>query len=95
MSKGKEDDVFVNVCCAVIAGMFSSAIANPTDVLKVRMQVLGGHRGLFDCFQEVYRYEGVGGLWRVSNNMFIPEYVFITLKYYCKLFIIIFLNKLN
>ncbi|XP_047107357.1 mitochondrial uncoupling protein Bmcp [Schistocerca piceifrons] len=64
VSQGKEDDVAVNVCCAVIAGMVSSAIANPTDVLKVRMQVLGGQRGLLDCFQEVYRYEGVGGLWR-------------------------------
>lgn len=30
-----EDDVALNVCCAVVAGVISSAIANPTDVLKV------------------------------------------------------------
>lgn len=69
MSRGSgEEDVRVNVCCAVVAGMLSSAIANPTDVLKVRMQVLGSHsqRGIMSCFQEIYREEGVAGLWRVS-----------------------------
>jgi solute carrier family 25 protein 14/30 len=63
-----EEDVRVNVCCAVVAGIVSSAIANPTDVLKVRMQVLGsqGQRGIVGCFQDVYHQEGVAGLWRVS-----------------------------
>lgn len=63
-----EEDVRVNVCCAVVAGMVSSAIANPTDVLKVRMQVLGSQsqRGIVGCFQDVYHQEGVAGLWRVS-----------------------------
>lgn len=67
MIEGEEEDVAINVCCAVVAGMVSSAIANPTDVLKVRMQVLGmqAQRGLVGCFQDVYRHEGVGGLWRV------------------------------
>lgn len=67
VSRGSgEEDVRVNVCCAVVAGMLSSAIANPTDVLKVRMQVLGSHsqRGIMSCFQEIYREEGVAGLWR-------------------------------
>ncbi|XP_033609205.1 mitochondrial uncoupling protein Bmcp isoform X2 [Cryptotermes secundus] len=61
-----EEDVRVNVCCAVVAGIVSSAIANPTDVLKVRMQVLGnqGQRGILGCFQDVYHQEGVAGLWR-------------------------------
>nr|CAD7407224.1 unnamed protein product [Timema cristinae] len=61
-----EEDVALNVCCAVVAGMVSSAIANPTDVLKVRMQVLGtqSSRGIVGCFQEVYHHEGVAGLWR-------------------------------
>lgn len=69
MSRGSgEEDVRVNVCCAVVAGMLSSAIANPTDVLKVRMQVLGSHsqRGIMSCFHEIHREEGVAGLWRVS-----------------------------
>lgn len=63
----KGEDVAVNMCCAVVAGMVSSAIANPTDVLKVRMQVLGvqAHRSLLQCFQDLYKHEGIEGLWRV------------------------------
>lgn len=59
-----KEDVFMNVLCAVTAGMLSSAIANPTDVLKVRMQVHGHHHSLVSCFQDVYHHEGIGGLWR-------------------------------
>lgn len=36
---GGSQNIGINVCCAVLAGSISSAIANPTDVLKVRMQV--------------------------------------------------------
>uniref|UniRef100_A0A1B6BW30 Mitochondrial carrier protein n=1 Tax=Clastoptera arizonana TaxID=38151 RepID=A0A1B6BW30_9HEMI len=62
----KGEDVAANMCCAVVAGMVSSAIANPTDVLKVRMQVLGSqtHQRLLHCFQDLYKQEGIGGLWR-------------------------------
>lgn len=53
-----------------VAGAVSSAIANPTDVLKVRMQVHGRGTdkiGLFGCFHEVYRNEGIAGLWKVTQ----------------------------
>ncbi|XP_054283102.1 mitochondrial uncoupling protein Bmcp [Macrosteles quadrilineatus] len=61
----REEDITVNVCCAVVAGMVSSAIANPTDVLKVRMQVLGLQaQGLIGAAQDLYRHEGIPGLWR-------------------------------
>jgi len=56
-----------NIICAAGAGAISSAIANPTDVLKVRMQVHGkgtDQMGLIGCFKEIYKYEGVRGLWR-------------------------------
>lgn len=59
--------VWCNVVCAVTAGAISAAIATPTDVLKVRMQVHGqgtGHIGLFGCFRDIYRYEGVAGLYK-------------------------------
>lgn len=58
----------VSLFCAVIAGAVSSAIANPTDVLKVRMQVQGISRNvnLVECFKEVYTQEGISGLWRVN-----------------------------
>lgn len=62
-----------NIVCAVVAGAFSSAIANPTDVLKVRMQVQGirvHSVGLLRCFKDIYKNEGVSGLWRVSCLLF-------------------------
>ena len=85
----EEEDVRVNVCCAVVAGMVSSAIANPTDVLKVRMQVLGkqSQRGVVACFQDVYRQEGIAGLWRVSVLPF-------TLIY-CKTLVLPIANQQN
>lgn len=62
------ETVTINVTCAVIAGALSSAIANPTDVIKVRMQVQGTHGGvgLVGCFKDVYTHEGISGLWKVS-----------------------------
>ena len=67
---GTDDLVLINVVCAAVAGAISSAIANPTDVVKVRMQVTGieGNLSLIGCFQDVYRHEGVRGLWRVNRT---------------------------
>ncbi|XP_020292454.1 mitochondrial uncoupling protein Bmcp isoform X2 [Pseudomyrmex gracilis] len=60
------DLVTINIVCAALAGALSSAIANPTDVVKVRMQVTGNetNMSLLSIFQDVYRYEGIRGLWR-------------------------------
>ena len=33
-----DEVLLINVCCGVAAGVISSCIANPTDVLKVRGQ---------------------------------------------------------
>jgi solute carrier family 25 protein 14/30 len=58
--------MYVNVACAAIAGATSSAIANPTDVLKVRMQVhgKGSQMSLYKNFYEIFMTEGVRGLYR-------------------------------
>ncbi|XP_017890043.1 mitochondrial uncoupling protein Bmcp [Ceratina calcarata] len=67
MDRWETDDlVVINVVCAAVAGAVSSAIANPTDVVKVRMQVTGSNSNLslFGCFQDVYQHEGIRGLWR-------------------------------
>lgn len=62
------DQIWANIMCATAAGVISSTVANPTDVLKVRMQVHGRdtHRqmNLWSCFYEIYKYEGLQGLWR-------------------------------
>lgn len=67
LDKNGDERVIGNILCAVAAGAISSAIANPTDVLKVRMQVHGRgteQMGLFGSFRQIYRIEGVTGLWR-------------------------------
>lgn len=76
---GENDAVLINIICATLAGAISSAIANPTDVIKVRMQVTGidASLSLVSCFQDVYQHEGVRGLWRVT-------YMAIKFKFYQK-----------
>lgn len=73
VDKAGNENVWCNAGCATVAGAVSSAIANPTDVLKVRMQVHGkgtNNAGLARCFKEIYVHEGVRGLWRVSFDDF-------------------------
>lgn len=82
------DDLFtINIVCAALAGAISSAIANPTDVVKVRMQVTGNDTNvsLFTCFRDVYEHEGIRGLWRVIYIFF--KYIILSLS--CRLHIFI------
>jgi len=66
VSDPKHETLATNVVCGVVAGITSSTIANPTDVLKVRMQARG--KGACDnmvcSFAKIYKTEGVKGLWR-------------------------------
>uniref|UniRef100_A0A2C9LUN0 Uncharacterized protein n=1 Tax=Biomphalaria glabrata TaxID=6526 RepID=A0A2C9LUN0_BIOGL len=63
-----EETLAINVLCGVVAGMTSSSIANPTDVLKVRMQARGnkssGYDNIVCSFIKIYKQEGLAGLWR-------------------------------
>ena len=47
-------------------GGISSAIANPTDLMKVRMQArtTGEGMNMVSICQDIMRKEGLGGLWR-------------------------------
>ncbi|XP_041353378.1 kidney mitochondrial carrier protein 1-like isoform X2 [Gigantopelta aegis] len=64
-----DETLGMNVACGITAGIVSSAFANPTDVLKVRMQAAGVsgspvHSSMMVSFQNIYKNEGVPGLWR-------------------------------
>ena len=70
---GGEESPVKNVSIAVISGSLSASIANPTDVLKVRLQshsapVVSPKKvirvSLYNCFRDIYVREGVAGLWR-------------------------------
>lgn len=72
MDDQNTEDMITNIFCGAVAGAVSSAIANPTDVLKVRMQACSSshlrRKTLLQCFTEVYTQEGIAGLWRVSSG---------------------------
>jgi len=63
------EDVTVNFGCAIFAGIISASIANPTDVLKVRLQsdkmAHFVEYNVFKCFRYIYVHEGIGSLWKV------------------------------
>lgn len=62
----EEESLLINVLCGVLSGVISSSIANPTDVLKIRMQAQGRimQGGMIGNFIDIYRQEGIRGLWK-------------------------------
>ncbi len=70
---GGEESTVKNVSCAVLSGSVGAAVANPTDVLKVRLQsqsapVVNPRKtvrpSLYACFHDMFVREGLRGLWR-------------------------------
>uniref|UniRef100_UPI00398E7872 brain mitochondrial carrier protein 1 isoform X2 n=1 Tax=Pristiophorus japonicus TaxID=55135 RepID=UPI00398E7872 len=66
VSRPEDETLFVNVLCGILAGVVSSSIANPTDVLKIRMQAQSGlcQGSMIGNFIHIYQQEGTRGLWR-------------------------------
>ncbi|XP_050527609.1 mitochondrial uncoupling protein Bmcp-like isoform X2 [Daktulosphaira vitifoliae] len=89
---GVTEDVAVNFGCAVSAGIISASIANPTDVLKVRLQALGETQkpkcNILKCFRDIYVQEGIRGLWKgvapTSQRAAIIAAVELPVYDYCK-----------
>lgn len=57
----------------MISGTIAISIANPTDLVKIKMQAQGigiingvppQYSGSFDCYRQIFRADGVKGLWR-------------------------------
>lgn len=59
-------------CCAISAGCIAAIIANPCDVVLIRMQADGHlpesrrrkYRHVFDGMRQILQREGVGSFWR-------------------------------
>ncbi|XP_056665544.1 brain mitochondrial carrier protein 1 isoform X2 [Monodelphis domestica] len=62
----EDETLLINMICGVVSGVISSTIANPTDVLKIRMQAQGSlfQGGMIGSFIDIYQQEGTRGLWR-------------------------------
>lgn len=63
-----ENNFLSSIICGVTAGVVSAALANPTDIVKVRFQARNQHfqntANISDAFLSIYRNEGIKGLWR-------------------------------
>jgi len=61
-----EESTLLRLLCGVLAGSVSSAIACPTDVMKIRMQARTTDDNLstLRVGLDIYQKEGVRGLWR-------------------------------
>ncbi|KAG8137714.1 putative Kidney mitochondrial carrier protein [Naja naja] len=71
IERPEDETLAVNVLCGILSGVVSSSIANPTDVLKIRMQAQGSliEGGMFGNFMNIYQNEGTRGLWKARRLM--------------------------
>ena len=65
------DSLILNIICGAASGALANGIANPTDVLKVRLQAkVSKNSSMTKAFFEIGKHEGVKGLYRgVLPNM--------------------------
>lgn len=70
---GKGQNVFLRILAGITTGGMAVMCAQPTDVVKVRMQAqVGGprYKGSIDAYRTIGRVEGVKGLWKgVAPNV--------------------------
>ncbi|KAF3699014.1 Kidney mitochondrial carrier protein 1 Solute carrier family 25 member 30 [Channa argus] len=66
VDRPEDETLLMNVICGVLSGVISSSIANPTDVLKIRMQAQGNviQGSMMGNFINIYQEEGTRGLWK-------------------------------
>ncbi|NXB93034.1 KMCP1 protein, partial [Vidua chalybeata] len=69
VERPEDETLMMNVLCGILSGVISSSIANPTDVLKIRMQAQGRtiQGGMMGNFIQIYQKEGTKGLWKAIS----------------------------
>ncbi|NWY50179.1 KMCP1 protein, partial [Chionis minor] len=69
VERPEDETLMINVLCGILSGVISSSIANPTDVLKIRMQAQGSviQGGMMGNFIQIYQKEGTKGLWKAIS----------------------------
>ncbi|XP_013858269.1 kidney mitochondrial carrier protein 1 isoform X1 [Austrofundulus limnaeus] len=70
VDRPEDETLLINVACGIFSGVISSSIANPTDVLKIRMQAQGNviQGSMMGNFIHIYQEEGTRGLWKVKKK---------------------------
>lgn len=76
---GLKDGVGVQLGCAVSAGLVTTTITNPIDVIKTRMYMGGSqYKGVIDCASDVLKKDGLRGFmkgWSASYARLGPHTV--------------------
>lgn len=63
--EGQEPSLLTKIAAGVLSGAIAAGVSNPTDLVKTRMQATGTvPKGPLVVAAEVYRTEGLQGLWR-------------------------------
>eukprot|EP00356_Strombidium_inclinatum_P002753 CAMPEP_0170479160 /NCGR_PEP_ID=MMETSP0208-20121228/487_1 /TAXON_ID=197538 /ORGANISM="Strombidium inclinatum, Strain S3" /LENGTH=130 /DNA_ID=CAMNT_0010751509 /DNA_START=179 /DNA_END=568 /DNA_ORIENTATION=+ len=74
LEPGQHASLLTKMLAAIVTGAIGITIANPTDVVKVRLQNqskanLAGksskmmYKGTIDCYSKIIKNEGLKGLW--------------------------------
>ena len=70
LAPGQNPTLLQKVFAGLASGAIGISIANPTDVVKIRMQAQGRlppeerpYKGSLDCYKKIISEKGVTGLW--------------------------------
>jgi len=72
LPQGQNPSLLQKVLAGILTGAIAITVANPTDLVKVKMQAQGAGRlqgkpprysSCLDCYSQIVRGEGVRGLW--------------------------------
>ena len=73
ISGGGEANLLIRIATGLISGTIAMAIASPTDLVKVRLQVQGKdkltnpekikYNGLIHAYKRIHAEEGIRGFW--------------------------------
>jgi solute carrier family 25 uncoupling protein 8/9 len=71
LKPGENPSLFVKIAAAMATGTIGISVANPTDLVKVRLQSQRGadpsapklYNGTLDCYRKTYAASGIAGFW--------------------------------
>ena len=70
LAPGQNPTLFQKILAGIASGALGISVANPTDVVKIRMQAQGRlppeerpYSGSLDCYRKIIGEKGIPGLW--------------------------------
>lgn len=70
LAPGENPSLIAKIGAGLASGAIGISVANPTDVVKIRLQHQGSqpkelwrYNGSIDCYQKVIASDGIAGLW--------------------------------